>query len=230
MSTCLQAIAPIGVSADEALIWSSLRPFADRMAPQEIAPSKLPMDLMARERAAALIRRIATGDEDAMGELYDICAPTLMGVLTRMMRNEQEAEDVLQEAFITVWKNAATYKEDLSSPFAWLVMIARRRGIDRIRALQRVERTTEKVKAELAAATILDDHSCTEPLRNECNHIVRTVLRRLPQEQRDAIEMAFFKGLTYSEIAQQTSTPLGTVKARIRRGMERLRDLLREIQ
>ena len=181
-----------------------------------------------RQRGVALIARMAAGDEGALREFYDIYSSTLYGIAMRMMRNEPEAEDVVQDAFIHMWRKAGAFKGQLGSPFSWAVMIVRHKGIDRIRARQRVERTVERVKEEYGDAWDIDDASESEPVFREQRAIVRAALWRLPEEQRAALDMAFFSGLTHEEIAANTGTPLGTIKARIRRGMGRMRELVME--
>lgn len=135
-----------------------------------------------------------------------------------IVKHQTDAEDVLQEVFVQIWKKAATYDPQRSSVFTWSVMIARSKAIDRLRARQRRYQLAEAAAAESevvspASATPADDLER-----------VRTALSRIPSSQRTAIDLAFFTGLTQSEISERLGAPLGTVKARIRRGLLALRD------
>ena len=181
-----------------------------------------------RRYAVEMIERMAVGEETALAAFYERFAPTLYGLALKMMKDEKEAEDVLQEGFVYIWRKAATYNPQLNSPFSWAVMIVRNKAIDRIRSRQRVARIVERAKVELSLFAEADERSADEPVFSEQRAIVRAALARIPQEQRLAIELAFFNGLTHEEIAAQLATPLGTIKARIRRGMIRMRDLVME--
>jgi RNA polymerase sigma-70 factor, ECF subfamily len=187
-----------------------------------------PFEGSERQQAVEMIERIAVGDEAALAAFYDRFAPTLFGLAVRMMKDQKEAEDVLQEGFIYIWRKAAVYNPQLNSPFSWAVMIVRNKAIDRIRSRQRVARTIERVTAEFSHFGIVDERSANEPVFSEQRAIVRAALTQIPQEQRQAIELAFFSGLTHEEIAAQLATPLGTIKARIRRGLIRMRELIVE--
>src|ERR1700730_10104201 len=180
------------------------------------------------ELEARLINRIAEGDDSSFDMLYERFSGPLYGMAYRMMNDTKEAEDVLQEAFTYIWRKAATYDPNRSSPFAWAVMITRNKAIDRLRVRQRLEKLREKVTSEEAFYQNKDETSANEPTLRERGAIVRSALQEIPQEQRQALELAFFGGLTHEQIAEQLDTPLGTIKARIRRGLLRLRDCLKE--
>jgi RNA polymerase sigma-70 factor (ECF subfamily) len=145
-----------------------------------------------------------------------------------MMNDAKEAEDVLQEGFTYIWRKAATYDANRSSPFAWAVMITRNKAIDRLRVRQRIEKLREKVTVEESFYQDKDETSANEPTLRERGTLVRSALREIPEEQRQALELSFFGGLTHEQIAERLDTPLGTIKARIRRGLLRLRDCLKE--
>ena len=181
-----------------------------------------------RQRAVELIERMAAGDEAALADFYQRFAPTLYGLATKMLDDEKEAEDVLQEGFIYLWRKAAAYNPQLGSPFSWAVMIVRHKAIDRIRSRRRAERIVDRAMAEFSHFAETDERSADEPVFSEQRAIVRAALGHMPWEQRQALELAFFSGLTHEEIATQLSTPLGTIKARIRRGLIRMRDFVRE--
>jgi RNA polymerase sigma-70 factor (ECF subfamily) len=180
------------------------------------------------EFAARLIDRIAEGDASAFDSLYERFSRSLYGMAYRMMNDPKEAEDVLQEGFTYIWRKAATYDRNRSSPFAWAVMIMRNKAIDRLRVRQRLEKLREKVTAEESLYPEKDEVSANEPTMRERGVLVRSALEQIPQEQRQALELSFFGGLTHEQIAERLDTPLGTIKARIRRGLLRLRDCLKE--
>ncbi len=181
-----------------------------------------------RQLDAQLLARIATGDEAALATLYDRFSPGLFSFVLRMMRDEMEAEDVLQEGFSHIWRRASTYDPVRSSPFTWAVMILRNKAIDRLRVRQRLERTVEKATVEFSHFPEADEASSGEAERRDERKLVRSALAQIPGEQKEAVELAFFGGLTHEEIAEKLGTPLGTIKARIRRGLLKLRDYLKE--
>jgi RNA polymerase sigma-70 factor, ECF subfamily len=177
---------------------------------------------------AELINRIAEGDDSAFDALYKRFSGSLYGMAYRMMNDAKEAEDVLQEGFTYIWRKAATYDPTRSSPFAWAVMITRNKAIDRLRVRQRIEKLREKVTTEESFYQDKDETSANEPALRERGALVRSALLQIPPEQRQALELSFFGGLTHDQIAERLETPLGTIKARIRRGLLRLRDCLKE--
>ena len=180
------------------------------------------------EFEARLINRIAEGDESAFTALYERFSASLYGMAFRMMNDAKEAEDVLQEGFTYIWRKAASYDASRSSAFAWAVMIVRNKAIDRLRVRQRLERLRDKVTTEGSLYQERDETSADEPTLRERGALVRSALERIPQEQRQALELCFFNGLTHAQIAERLAEPLGTIKARIRRGLLRLRDCLNE--
>ena len=177
---------------------------------------------------ADLVKLAANGDEAAFGILYSRLAPGLYGMAFRMMNDAKEAEDVLQEGFTYIWRKANNYDPTRSSAYAWAVMIVRNKAIDRLRARQRGDRLREKVTSEVGFFAERDDSSAQVPLSRERNVEVREALKKIAPEQRQAVELAFFSGLTHEQIAEQLGAPLGTIKARIRRGLLRLRDFFQE--
>lgn len=170
----------------------------------------------------ALIDRIVARDAGAIATLYDRHCRLLYGLILRIVRDRAESEEVLQEVFMLVWTRAETYNAALGSPAAWLVRIARNRAIDRLRANQVRTRATEGV--------VLPDpveSPETAAAQTERQRAVARALNTLPADQRQLIELAYFQGLTQSELAARFHLPLGTVKTRIRTGMLTLR---RELQ
>jgi len=180
----------------------------------------------AGSETSALIARIAAGDRDAFSRFYDLLAPTAFGLIRRVLRDPEAAAEVLQEVFWQVWREASQYDARRGSPEAWLVMRAKTRAIDRLRSIRRRDRTfVAPVDESVARGT-------EEPAENpavvaEDRSLIQSALAQLPEPQRRVIEMAFFEGLTQSEIAIRLREPLGTVKTRARLGLERLRGALR---
>lgn len=181
-----------------------------------------------RQLDANLLLRTAAGDEAAFALLYDRFSPGLYSLVLRMVRDEREAEDVLQDGFSHIWRRAATYDPARSSAFTWAVMVLRNKAIDRLRVRQRVERTVEKATAEFRHFPEADETAALEPLLREQRALVRSALTQIPDDQKEAVELAFFGGFTHEQIAVKLATPLGTIKARIRRGLLRLRETLQE--
>jgi RNA polymerase sigma-70 factor, ECF subfamily len=172
----------------------------------------------------ALLDRIVARDEQAVAELYDRHNRLLFGLILRILRDRSEAEEVLQEVFVLVWTRAETYNVALGSPAAWLVRIARNRGIDRLRANNVRVRAVEAAPLPVAA-----DSPETRAALSEQQRAVACALESLPQDQRVLIEQAYFLGLTQSELAERFKLPLGTVKTRIRTGMMALREQLSQV-
>lgn len=189
-------------------------------------PSMTPEPENDRQFDAQLLSRVAGGDEAAFGALYDRFSPGLYAFILRMTQDEKETEDVLQEGFTHIWRRAATYDPARSSPFTWAVMILRNKAIDRMRVRQRMQRTVESAAAEPNRFPDSDETAAGEPERREQGAMVRSALTQIPAEQKQALELAFFTGLTHEQIADKLGAPLGTVKARIRRGLMKLREFL----
>ncbi len=170
-----------------------------------------------------LLHAVALGDELALGTLYDRYRVILFGLLVRILNSREEAEDVLQEVMLQVWRRAADFDEQRGRPFTWLVTLARSRAIDRLRLLGARQRL-----AEAAARNSPDEASdaVKDTLHSEQREIVQRALAELPEEQTRILILAYFEGLTQSEIAAKLTTPLGTVKTRMRSGMIKLRELL----
>ena len=165
---------------------------------------------------ANLIERICSGDDNAMADMYDRYSGIIYGVALRVLGNTSAAEDVLQEVFLQLWRNPQAFDANRGRLAPWLAVIARNRAIDHLR-----KRPPEEQIEELAISTQvnLEDESA----QRQAIAKIRTVLAQLPQEQRRALEMAFFEGMTHVEIAAKTGEPLGTIKTRIRAGLMAVR-------
>ncbi|MEO8045320.1 MAG: sigma-70 family RNA polymerase sigma factor [Spartobacteria bacterium] len=174
-----------------------------------------------------LLRRIGQGDRESFAQFYDRFSRVLFSIAYRLLRNEQAAEDVLQEVFVQIWKKAPLYDPARGKPLTWAVTLTRHRAIDIIRSTERRSQLNEDVKLETEVHEKFDEHdSFTAVTSSERNDFVREAMQKLSSDQREAIELAFFGSLTQAEIAERLELPLGTVKARIRRGMMKLRGLI----
>ena len=177
----------------------------------------------AQENDVELLAAIVARDEAALAQLYDRYRVILVGRLMRILNNREEAEDVLQELFMQVWRRAADFDENRGKPFTWLVTMARSRGIDRLRTLAARERAAVAGARDESEAV---SDAATDAFRSEQRGLVTNALAQLPDEQKRPLMLAYFDGLTQSEIAAQLGAPLGTVKTRMRSGMIKLRELL----
>jgi RNA polymerase sigma-70 factor (ECF subfamily) len=172
-----------------------------------------------------LLHAVARGDELALAALYDRYSAILLGLLLRILHDRPEAEDVLQDVFVQVWRRAADFDEARGRGFTWLVTLARSRAIDRLRALDARARATQAAQREVKEETM---DATDDVLHAEQRAVVQAALARLPEEQRRALLLAYYDGLTQSEIAARLNQPLGTIKTRMRSGLIKLRELLRE--
>ena len=170
-----------------------------------------------------LLKAIAAKDAAALAMLYDRYRVILFGLLMRILNNREEAEDVLQEVFLQVWRKAADFDQNRGRPFTWLVTLARSRGIDRLRTLSARERLAEAGAREASEQT---SDAATDAFKSEQRGLVTNALAQLPDEQKRPIMLAYFDGLTQSEIATRLGAPLGTVKTRMRTGLIKLREML----
>jgi RNA polymerase sigma-70 factor, ECF subfamily len=182
-----------------------------------------------------LMARIAQSDQAAFSGLYDRLSGPLYSLALKMLGDASEAQDVLQEACLQIWRRASSYDPTKSSVFGWSVIILRSRVIDRLRSRGRrlrvivpLDQSGDK-PVEVSVASTTANASDTAQKNDEASR-VRSILNQLPTEQREAIELAFFTDLTHHEIAARLAQPLGTVKARIRRGLLRLRDAVQNTQ
>jgi RNA polymerase sigma-70 factor (ECF subfamily) len=173
-----------------------------------------------------LLRLIAEGDVRAVGELYDRYSPTLFPIALRILRERSEAEDVLHDAFVAVSERASQYTADRGSVIAWLVTLVRNLSIDRTRRRERRGTLAREVLPHEPPASVRDPERLTAEAGEREN--VRRALAKLPEAQRATLEVAFFEGLSYPEIAAREGVPLGTIKSRAARALAALREALME--
>ena len=171
---------------------------------------------------------MAQGSQDALASLYDQTSPMLNGLLLRILEHPEDAEEVLLDVYMKAWKYAGRYTEQRGSVVAWLMIMARNAAIDRIRQKRAQPKTLAfepAVTPEPEANEASPEEQTAESQRRKR---VQQVLRELPPEQREVVELAFFGGLTHAELAEHLREPLGTIKSRIRMGLIRLRGLIEE--
>lgn len=181
--------------------------------------------------APDLVARVAGGDPAAFEQLYEQSSALLFALVSRIVGNQGEAADLLQEIYLEAWHKASNYDRARGTPMAWLVTLARSRAIDRVRARgARGQGVTASLEDAPAGALIAGGADALE-LRaaSERQALVRKALGTLPPVQREAIELAYYEGLTHVEIAERLNVPLGTTKTRIRLGMEKLREGLQPL-
>ena len=180
----------------------------------------------AEQRQAELIRGAAAGDQQALAALYDATSRTVYGLLLRILADASAAEEVLLDVYEQVWRQAAQYSRERGSPLAWLTTIARSRAIDRLRRGRREQQHTEPLEGVAALAHSVGPSAEDEVRAGEVRAVVRAALDSLAPEQREVIELAYYGGMSHSEIAAARGLPLGTVKTRTRLGLMRLREML----
>lgn len=177
---------------------------------------------------AALIRQVAGGDQQALTALYDGTSKLVFGLVLRILGDRSVAEEVLFDVYTQVWRQAGRYDPARGGPLGWITTIARSRAIDRLRSDKPLQQ-----EDELSDATASRETSATSPETNaalaEMREIVRGALDLLSPEQREIIELAYYSGMTQTEIAAHLSLPLGTVKTRTRLAMMKLRDTLKPV-
>ena len=173
-----------------------------------------------------LLGQIAQGDRAAFSRCYDRYSGILFSIVVKVLNDPKEAEDVLQEVFLQIWDKAEVYKRELGAPFSWFVTMTRHKAIDRLRSAQCRYRLLDEVKEETAILIKAAASFKSDAESRETSALVRSAVKTLPHDQRQAIELAFFGGMTQNEISESLGQPIGTIKARIRRGMLKLRDAL----
>ena len=178
-----------------------------------------------------LMKHISRRRHDALAELYGRHSKRLRATIDGVVHEQAEADDVLQEIFIQVWEEAARYSPKAGKPLGWMVTIARRRAIDRLRRRQAYSRARERYEKRVMQETQRPQRDAVEGfILNDLRHFLKKSIRALPRFQREAVELAFFKGLSHREIAVATHAPLGTVKTRLELGLQKLTHALRPLR
>lgn len=189
-------------------------------------PGVLPPDAAAPadgDAASALLRRAGRGDQQAFAELYDVLSPLVHGVVLKVVRDPAQAEEVTQEVFVELWRTATRFDGSKGSARAWASTLAHRRAVDRVRS----EQASRDRQQRDAAAAMRDHDMVVDEVESGLDQArVRRALGQLSELQREAVELAYFGGHTYREVAVLLGVAEGTVKSRIRDGMIRLRDEL----
>ena len=174
-----------------------------------------------------LLRRIGQGDRRSFEQLYERFSGVLFSIAYGMLKSQQAAEDVLQEVFVQIWKKAPLFDPARGRPMTWAVTLTRNKAIDLMRSAQRRSGLQDTMQREMEVFSRFDDRSSFDAAAShEMGKLVRDAIEKLSKEQREAIELAFFASMTQTEIAEHLDEPLGTIKARIRRGMLALREMI----
>jgi RNA polymerase sigma-70 factor, ECF subfamily len=179
----------------------------------------------------ALMKDISRQRQAALTELYGRYGPRLKAMIDGVVHEQSEADDVLQEIFLQIWKEAPNYSPKAGKPLGWVVTIARRRAIDRLRRRQAYCRARERYGKQLQQRPQRPRREAYETfVLGDLRRFLKKRMRALPPYQREALELAFFKGLSHREIADETGTPLGTVKTRLELGLQKLTQAIRPLR
>jgi RNA polymerase sigma-70 factor, ECF subfamily len=179
-----------------------------------------------------LMKAIQAEDPDALSQLYDRYNGILKALILRVIHNEAEADDLLQEIFMEIWNQAKNFSSQKGKPLGWMVTLARRRAIDGLRKKQAYARAEERLQNETEQQPDAWAHNATqeEIVLSDTRDLIRKVIAGLPPAQQEAIDLAFFRGMSQREIAAKTNTPLGTVKTRLELGLKKIYDGLKELK
>ena len=181
-------------------------------------------DQAAAPTSEELMLRVADGSESAFEELYDRLSPQVFGLVRRILKDQAQSEEVVQEVFVEAWQQATRYDAARGKAITWMLTLAHRRAVDRVRASQ-ASKDRDLREGTKAFQTSYDDVEETTIQRDESRRVNRA-LERLSDGQREAIQLAYFGGYTHLEVAELLQIPVGTAKSRIRDGMNKLRDLM----
>ena len=195
-----------------------------RMAAPALPPGA-PTDL-------ELMLAIQAEDPEALSQMYDRYNGILKALILRVIHNDTEADDLLQEIFMEIWNQARNFSPEKGKPLGWMVTLARRRAIDGLRKKQAYTRAGERLQVETEQQPEAWVHNATEADINsgDTRHLIRKVIDSLPVAQQEAVELAFFRGMSQREIAAHTKTPLGTVKTRLELGLKKIYEGLKELK
>ena len=215
MSGQIDSTAPLDTDEDAPKISTAAPPL----------PPGAPTDL-------ELMLAIQEQDPEALSVLYDRYNGILKALILRVVHNDAEADDLLQEIFMEIWNQAKNFSAQKGKPLGWMVTLARRRAIDGLRKKQAYARAEERLQIETEQQPDAWVHNITEMEINlgDTRHLIRKVIESLPLPQQQAVELAFFRGMSQREIAANTNTPLGTVKTRLELGLKKIYDGLKELK
>jgi RNA polymerase sigma-70 factor, ECF subfamily len=179
-----------------------------------------------------LMQGVQREEPEALSQLYDRYNGIIKALILRVVHNEAEADDLLQEIFMEIWNQSKNFSAQKGKPLGWMVTLARRRAIDKLRKKQAYARAEERLQREIEQQPDAWVHNSTEEeiLDGDRRILMRRVIEMLPPPQQQAIELAFFRGMSQREIAANTNTPLGTVKTRLELGLKKIYDGLKELR
>ncbi len=179
-----------------------------------------------------LMLGIQSGDADALSQLYDRYSGIMKALILRIIHNETEADDLLQEVFMEIWNQAKNFSAEKGKPLGWMVTLTRRRAIDALRKKQAYARAEERLQAEPERQPLAWVENATEKdiEAGDTRVLMAKVINSLPEAQQQVIELAFFQGMSQREIAFHTNIPLGTVKTRLELGLKKIYDGLKELR
>jgi len=179
-----------------------------------------------------LMLGIQSGDADALSQLYDRYSGIMKALILRIIHNETEADDLLQEVFMEIWNQAKNFSAEKGKPLGWMVTLTRRRAIDALRKKQAYARAEERLQAEPERQPLAWVENATEKdiEAGDTRVLMAKVINSLPEAQQQVIELAFFRGMSQREIAFHTNIPLGTVKTRLELGLKKIYDGLKELR
>ena len=179
-----------------------------------------------------LMLGIQSGDADALSQLYDRYSGITKALVLRIIHNETEADDLLQEVFMEIWNQAKNFSAEKGKPLGWMVTLARRRAIDALRKKQAYARAEERLQAEPERQPLAWVENATEKdiEAGDTRVLMAKVINSLPEAQQQVIELAFFQGMSQREIAFHTNVPLGTVKTRLELGLKKIYEGLKELR
>src|SRR5262245_7687037 len=188
---------------------------------RDVCTGKIPLPADSTN-AAHLIQRVANQDREAFSQLYERFSTLIFTLAMRMLQIRSEAEDLLQEVFVQVWRQARSYSTERGSPEAWIINIARSRAIDKIRSIRRMERSFVLADARGQLGETVESWTAG----SEVPMTMNSALAKLPETQRKVLELAYLDGMTQTEIAERLAEPLGTINARMHAGIQRLREIV----
>ena len=217
---------PLFWRADPGRVPNTVRPLGKSIAAAALHPGVTGAPEKTSDRV--LLGRVATGDVAALRLVYEQHAPRAMAIARRILRNVEEAEDIVQETFLELWRRAPQFDGRRGGLVAWVVTIARSRAIDRLRSSSTAGRTVDEASTSPDVHPSAPPSPAAETERRIVEAKVADALATLPPEQRRTIQLAYFDGLSQTEIAAKTGSPLGTVKMRVKLAVEKLKTLLKD--